>query len=138
MKWEKGKYWVTDDKSCLNLSFYADSLHKTYWAKARTETSIDKSLKNSSILSLFYEKNQIGFVRIVSDYATFAWLCDLYVDPDYRKNGFGKWLTECALESPAGQVRIMLLVTSDAEELYKKYGFEPTNKLMAKVNLELN
>ncbi len=124
MKWTKGDFWITDDTTALNVDFVATALNTTYWAQDRPRDVIEKSLQNSVVFSLFEDDRQIGFTRTVTDNATFAWICDVYVHPDYRGRGLGKWLMACVLEHPSAQVRINLLATRDAHGLYEQFDFE--------------
>lgn len=121
--WEKGSYLVTDDQSKINLEFVVSSLRTTYWAGERSRDRIETSIKNSVFLSLFEGDKQVGFTRIVTDFSVFAWICDVFVDPNHRKKGLGKWLVECALSHPSTTSGIQLLGTKDAHGLYEKYGF---------------
>ena len=124
MKWDNNEYWITDDNTVANIDFVHTSLASTYWAKGRSRETVEKSVENSVMLSLFKDDQQIGFARIVTDHSTFAWLCDVFVHPDYREKGLGVWLCKCYLEHPCSHVRINLLATKDAHELYEKLGFE--------------
>jgi GNAT superfamily N-acetyltransferase len=124
MKWEKDRFWVTDDNTLADIEFIHSSLQNTYWAAERPRQVVIKSLENSVLLSLFHNSRQIGFIRIISDYVIHAWLGDLYVDPGYRGKGLGKWLFECCLEHPATKVRSIILMTADAHDMYARYGFE--------------
>ena len=124
MEWQKDNLLITDDTLNVDLNFVTESLQSTYWAGNRSRAIIEKSITNSVFLSLFDGNRQIGFNRIVSDSATFAWLCDFYIHPDYRGKGFGKWFFEMSLEHPTVKVRLVLLATKDAHALYAKYGFE--------------
>jgi len=73
------------------------------------------------------DKKQIGYARIVTDYASFAWLCDVYIDDKFRGKGLSKWLITCVMLHPAlKNLRRICLATKDAHELYKKFGFEVT------------
>jgi GNAT superfamily N-acetyltransferase len=76
---------------------------------------------------LYAHSQQIGFARVVTDCATFAWLCDVFIIEDYRGQGLGKWLVECVVQHPELQgLRRMMLATRDAHELYSKNaGFTP-------------
>ena len=123
MKWQKDDFWITDDTSVLDVNFVATSLNTTYWAQDRPRDVIEKSLQNSVVFSLFENDKQIGFTRTVTDDATFAWICDVYVHPDYRGRGLGKWLMACVLEHPSAQVGINLLATRDAHGLYEQFDF---------------
>lgn len=124
MKWEKGKFWITDDSALVDVDFYEKALRTTYWAAERPRRTIELAINTSIVLSVFEDKTAVGFARVVSDRATFAWICDVYIDPDYRGRGLGKWLMECTLEHPSTHVRLNLLATRDAHELYEKFDFE--------------
>jgi GNAT superfamily N-acetyltransferase len=123
VKWEKDEFWITDVKSLADIDFITTALNTTYWAENRAKEIIEKSIANSVLLSLFHGDQQIGFTRIVSDDATFAWICDVYVYPDYRGRGLGVWLMACTMEHPAANVGQVVLATKDAHGLYEKFGF---------------
>ncbi len=124
MKWKKGEYITTDDKSNVDIDYVHRTLNTTYWARGRPKETVKKSIENSIFLSVFKDNRQVGYSRVVSDNATFAWICDVYIDPKHRGNGLGKWLMRCTLKHPSVKVRINLLATKDAQGLYEKYGFE--------------
>jgi GNAT superfamily N-acetyltransferase len=119
-----GQYTITDDKHRVDIDFIVDALDTTYWAKGRKREIIEQSIRNSELLSVFNTGKQIGFARIVSDYATFAWICDVYLVPDERGKGLGRWLMACIQEHPSTQVGLQLLATRDAHWLYEKFGFQ--------------
>ncbi len=123
MNWSQGEFLITDDKSRADMDFISGSLHTTYWASDRPVSITKQSIDNSVLLSLFHQERQIGFTRIVSDHSTFAWICDVFVHPEFRGEGLGKWLMECTVNHPAAQVRLVLLATKDAHGLYEKYDF---------------
>ncbi len=124
MQWEKGDYVITDDQSQADIDFVHSSLNTTYWAENRSRKVVEKSLENSVLLSLYLGERQIGFTRIVSDFATFAWVCDVFIHPDQRGKGLGKWLMECVVAHPAMDVSQQVLATRDAHGLYEKFGFQ--------------
>ena len=138
MLWEKDNYRITDDKSYLNFDYYRDSLKTTYWASTRTVETMRKSLEKSIIFSMFHKDTQIGFVRVVSDFITFSWICDVYIEPTCRGKGLSKWLMECVLESSAGKTRVNMLSTSNASELYEKFGFTTSEYAMMKKNANIH
>jgi len=117
-------YRLTDNKDEMDRGFITASLKSTYWAEDRPEALIEKSLDNSEVLSLFHKDQQVGFARIVSDFACFAWLCDVYISPEQRGKGLGKFLMSCVKDHPSTQVRLTILATKDAHGLYEQYGFE--------------
>jgi GNAT superfamily N-acetyltransferase len=139
MKWHKDNYLVTDDISVVDIDFVTEELNKTYWAEGRTREMVEESLKYSVMFSMFDGKRMIGFARVVTDYSTFAWLCDVYVHPDYRGNGLGVWLMECVYNHPSTEVWINLLATRDAHGLYEKFGFERKECMIKKdESLQMN
>ncbi|MFH2037291.1 MAG: GNAT family N-acetyltransferase [Candidatus Zixiibacteriota bacterium] len=123
MEWMKDDFIVTDSVKNIDLEFICQSLNSTYWAKERSKETIEKSIANSVFLSVFKDNRQIGFSRIVTDNSTFAWICDVYIDPSFRGEKLGVWLMKCTLEHPACRVKMNLLATKDAHGLYEKFGF---------------
>ena len=91
-----------------------------------------------TIISLFHKNKQIGFVRLVSDFITFSWICDVFIHPDFRGKGLSKWLFECVLEHPSAKTRLSILATSNAAGLYEKFGFSTSEILMIKRNENIN
>jgi GNAT superfamily N-acetyltransferase len=124
MRWTKDNFWITDDNQAADIDFITQELNKTYWAEGRSRETVEKSVRNSIMFSLFDRDRPIGFARIVTDHATFAWLCDVYVHPDYRGKKLSVWLMECVLQHPSTHVRLNLLATRDAHGLYAKFGYQ--------------
>jgi GNAT superfamily N-acetyltransferase len=99
---------------------------QSYWAPGIPRHVVERSLKNSLCFGLFHESQQIGFARLVTDRATFAWLADVFVIEAFRSQGLGKWMTESLLRHPDLQgLRRILLGTRDAHGLYAQFGFMP-------------
>ena len=134
MQWAKNDYIITDDKNKLDFIFYKESMNTTYWAADRTAETMVKSLEKSTILSMFHKSQQIGFVRLVSDFTTFSWICDVFIHPNYQGRGLSRWLMGCVLEHPSGKTRLNILATSNAAGLYEKFGFSSSELLMIKRN----
>jgi GNAT superfamily N-acetyltransferase len=87
---------------------------------------VDQSIENSLCLGVYAEGKQVGFARVISDYATYAYIGDLFVLDSFRGSGLGKWLMECIMQHPRLQeLRRWSLVTRDAHGLYARLGFEP-------------
>ncbi len=124
MQWEKDDYLVSDDPSLIDYDFVLRSLKTTYWAEKRSEETVRGSIANSVFLSLLHDGRQIGFTRIVGDGHSFAWICDVFVDPEWRGRKLGVWLMESTLQHPAAQVVQVVLATRDAHSLYEKFGFQ--------------
>ena len=116
---------ISTDPGCLDVGTICDFLSRSYWAQNRPREIIERSLQNSLVFGIFDGTRQIGLARIVSDYATFAWLCDVFIHEDYRGKGIGKWLVAAILSHPDLQdIRRFLLATRDAHGLYSQFGFD--------------
>jgi GNAT superfamily N-acetyltransferase len=124
IEYGRGDYTISTDKSRLDLEMIHDYLsNRSYWATGRTQPIIQKSIEHSICFGVYEGTRQVGFARLVTDYATFAWLCDVFVLESDRGRGLGKWLVECAVSHPDVQgLRLMILGTRDAHELYRRYG----------------
>jgi GNAT superfamily N-acetyltransferase len=117
---------ISTDPARLDLDAITDMLSRAYWAKGRTREVIARYVEHSLVFGVYDGEKQIGLARIVSDYTTFAWLCDVFVREDYRGRGIGKWLMETILSHPELKgLRRFLLATRDAHDLYAQYGFRP-------------
>jgi len=119
-----GDFYITTDNEKIDINAVWSLLAESYWANTREKDIIIKSLKNSLCFSLFHKDKQIGLVRVITDCATFAYLCDVIIAEEYRHNGLGTWFMECVFKHPDLQnLRRFLLATRDAHEFYKKFGF---------------
>ncbi|HEV8066134.1 MAG TPA: GNAT family N-acetyltransferase [Planctomycetaceae bacterium] len=123
----RGPYFLSTDPSLLDVSLIHKFLsEQSYWAPGITREVVERSLENSLCFGLFQESRQIGFARVVTDRATFAWLGDVFVIDEFRGQGLGKWMVGALLEHPDLQgLRRCLLGTRDAHGLYTQFGFTP-------------
>jgi GNAT superfamily N-acetyltransferase len=124
VEWRRGAYIISTDQARLDLDLIHDFLSRSsYWAQGRPLAIVQKSIAHSLCLGVYASAQQVGFARVVTDYATFAWLCDLFVVETHRGQGLGKWLVECIVAHPElRDLQISLLATRDAHELYRRYG----------------
>ncbi|HEX4899041.1 MAG TPA: GNAT family N-acetyltransferase [Pyrinomonadaceae bacterium] len=127
--WQRGEFLISTDQRCLDREMIHDFLSRqSYWAKGRELEVVNRGIDNSLSFGIYRGEQQIGFARVVTDYATFAWLADVFVLEEYRGRGLGKWLIEVILAHPQLQgFRRWALATKDAHELYRGFGF---NELM--------
>jgi len=121
----QGEFLISTDRGRLNLHVIHSFLsNDSYWAKGRSLEVVSSSIENSLNFGLYKLTRQIGFARIVTDYATFAWLADVFIRREYRGLGLGKWLMEVIVLHPQLQgLNRWLLATKDAHELYRRFGF---------------
>lgn len=129
MEWTRDKFTVTTDRARLDRDVIERFLGSSYWAENIPRGTVDKSIDNSLCFGLLEENRQIGFARVVTDNATFAFLADVFVLPQHRGAGLGKWLIECVVSHPDLQgLRRWLLGTRDAHGLYRQFGFTPLKR----------
>ncbi len=125
-----GAYLISTDRARLDLdAIYTYLSGESYWARGRARDQIVRGVHNSLPFGVYHGTDQVGFARVVTDYATFAWLADVYVLPEHRGQGLGKALVETVVAHP--EVRDLprvLLATADAHGLYEQYGFEPLHR----------
>ena len=115
---------ITTDPARLDADAIYAYLSRVYWANTRSRDAVKRSLKNSLCFGLYEGDQQIGLARVISDYATFAYVCDVYVLEAYQGNGLGTWLMKVVMAHPDLQnLRRWLLATRDAHRLYRKSGF---------------
>ncbi|HEX9028672.1 MAG TPA: GNAT family N-acetyltransferase [Anaerolineales bacterium] len=123
-EYHRDPYLISTDPTRLNIPYIYEFLTtQTYWAQNRTLEVVRCSIENSLNFGIYLGEVQVGYARVITDYATFAWLCDVFVDPAHRKHGLGKWLVDCVVNHPdLSPLRRILLATRNAHELYRKYG----------------
>lgn len=127
--WQRGDYEISTDPARLDM----DVTHKflseeAYWSPGVPREIVERAIGNSMVFGVYHLGSmagaQVGLARVVSDKATFAWICDVFVLPEQRGHGLGKWLMECVTSHPDLQgLRRWMLATRDAHALYKQYGF---------------
>jgi len=121
---KRGRYLVSTDRARLDVAAIWTYLSKSYWAEGRSRAQVEKSLRYSVCFGLYLGRAQVGFARVVTDYATTAYLCDVYVLPEHQGKGLGRWLVERVMASKALKgVKSWSLRTRDAHDLYRKFGF---------------
>lgn len=123
-------FYISSQKEKMQIKSIHDFLcNQSYWAKNITMEVVKKSITNSLCVGAFKNEKQIGFARIITDYATFAYLADVYVLPEHREEGISKAIMQYIMELDfIPSLRRFLLATLDAHGLYAQYGFTPPDK----------
>lgn len=124
MEWRHGEYTITDDIDRVDLEAVISLLSDSYWAKNRPADKTVVAVKHSLCFNLLLGDTQVGFARVVTDRATFAWICDVIIHPDHRGQGLGKWLMLCIDERLSEMDVQQLLKTRDAHSFYRSFGFD--------------
>jgi len=136
----RGNVLMSTDKAKLQPVIIQEFLStESYWAQGRPMSVVKTSIQNSLCFGIYSGSKQIGFARVVTDYATFAWLCDVFIVTHHRGQGLAKWLIESVVAHPDLQgIKRFMLATSDAHELYSRYGgfceLDETEKWMERRN----
>lgn len=122
----KDQYSISDDKSTLDVPFIHRFLSTSYWAENIPVETIQRSIEGAVCFGVYHNDKQVGFARVITDSATFAYLADVFIDENYRGHGLSKWLVEVIMGDPRLQgLRRFMLATRDAHGLYAKFGFTP-------------
>ena len=126
----KKGFIISTDKSLLNFNIIYNYLNKdSYWAKGIPAEKLDAAITNSLCFGLYHNKNQAGFARVITDKATFAYICDVFILPEFRGLGLSKWLMQTITSYPELQgLRRWSLATADAHGLYQQFGFTEVSK----------
>ena len=124
-EWRWDGFTISTDPSILDKEWVADLLSRTYWCEGVSRDGISESIENALTFGLYAsEGRQVGFGRVVTDYARFAWLSDVIVAEDFRGRGLGRWLVQTILSyEPLSEISRWLLATRDAHGLYRGFGF---------------
>jgi GNAT superfamily N-acetyltransferase len=121
----KNRFSISTDKGKLNIETIHNFLKNSYWAENIPLSVVEKCINNSFCFGVYEGDKQVGFARLITDYATFAYFSDVFILEEYRGLGLGKWLVETMLQHPELQgLRRWLLATKDAQELYRQFGFQ--------------
>jgi GNAT superfamily N-acetyltransferase len=124
---EKDGFTISTDPARLDVTAIHRFLsEEAYWAKGRPREVVERSIEHCLCFGVYEGQRQVGFARVLTDYAVMGYLMDVFILPDYRGHGLGKWLVQCILAHPALlDVKSWMLATRDAHGLYAQYGFHP-------------
>jgi len=127
MEGRRGEYEISTDPARIDFDVVHGYLaNESYWARGIPADLMRRAIAESLNFGVYHGDRQVGFARVVTDRATFAWLCDVFVVPEYRGRGLSKWLMETIAAHPELQpCRRWMLATRDAHTLYARVGFTP-------------
>jgi GNAT superfamily N-acetyltransferase len=141
MEWKRESFTISTDRERLDRKTIHDFLRNSYWARGIPRGVVDRSIENALCFGLYEGEKQVGFARVITDYATFAYLSDVFVLESHRGRGLSKWLMEVVLGHPDLQnLRRWTLATRDAHGLYEQFGFRPLSnpeRLMEIVDMDI-
>ena len=127
--WANREFEISTDPDRIDLSVVHGFLSQSYWSPGLPVDVIRRGIENSICFGIYRGTHQVGFARVITDRATFAYLADVFVLETHRGLGLSKWLMECIMAHPDLQgLRRWMLATRDAHQLYSKYGFTPLAK----------
>lgn len=124
LEWRRGDYLVSTDRARLDVGLIHSVLATSYWAEGRPKEVVETSVAHSLCFGVYFGREQVGFARVISDYATFAYLADVFIVEAHRGRGLGAWLVEMVLTCPSLESCRWTLFTKDAHGLYERFGFE--------------
>ena len=124
MDWTRGGFSISTDPERLNRALIRDFLAGSYWAPGIPSEIVDRSIEGALCFGIYEGGDQVGFARVITDRATFAYLADVFVLESHRGRGLAVWLMEVVMGHPELQnLRRWILMTRDAHGLYRKFGF---------------
>lgn len=124
-EWQRNEYTVSTDPARLQLDVIHGFLVGSYWAAGIPRETVERSLRNSLCYGVYHGEEQVGFGRLVTDFAVFAYVADVFTLEAHRGRGLARWMARCMLETPELQgLRRWLLATRDAHAVYQSVGFE--------------
>jgi len=130
MNLKKGKYSIITDKSKMDIKAIHAFLSRSYWAENIPVETVERSIEGSLCFGVFEGDKQVGFARLVTDKATFAYLADVFIIEEHRGKGLCKWMMEAIMTySELQGLRRIVLATRDAHGLYAQFGFTPLNNV---------
>jgi len=123
----RGELLISTDPALLDLDVIHEFLTNCYWAKGIPREIVKRSIEHSLCFGIYDSSGkQVGFARVISDFATIAYLGDVFVLESHRGRGLSKWMMECIMRHPALHgLRRWILLTRDAHGLYSQFGFTP-------------
>src|SRR5260221_2212494 len=126
IEFHKDEYTISTNKSRLDIDTIYAFLKDSYWAQNIPLEIVQKSIEHALCFGVYRGKDQVGFARVITDFATVAYLGDVFILEPYRGQGLSKWMMSCIMAHPELQgLRAWYLATKDAHGLYQQFGFQP-------------
>ena len=125
LEWQQGEYTISTDPARLDVGVIHRFLSEdSYWAQGISRKVVERGIAHSLNFGIYHGERHVGGARVITDYATHAYVCDVFIIEEYRGCGLSKWLMGCIMAHPELQeVRTWLLATGDAHGLYRQFGF---------------
>lgn len=141
MEWTRGEFVISTDRNRLDRTAIHAFLVGSYWSPGIPRDVVDRAIENSLCFGVYDRAAQVGFARVITDSATFAYVSDVFVLESHRGRGLSRWLMEVLMAHPdLRNLRRWMLATADAQGLYEKFGFRSPAKperLMEIVNADV-
>ena len=135
---EMGRFLISTDRSKLDVDVVHKFLARSYWAEGIPRETVERSIENSLCFGVYDNARQIGFARVISDFATYGYVADVLILEPYRERGLGKELMASIMAHPDLQgLRRWSLGTRDAQGLYAQFGFKPVVNTRARTVMEI-
>jgi N-acetylglutamate synthase-like GNAT family acetyltransferase len=135
---EMGRFLISTDRSKLDVDVIHGFLTRSYWAEGIPRATVERSIENSLCFGVYDNSSQIGFARVISDFATYAYVADVFILEPYRERGLGKELMASIMAHPELQgLRRWSLGTRDAQGLYAQFGFKPVVNTRSRMVMEI-
>lgn len=130
IEWKRDSYILSTDRTRLDIDVICHFLaRESYWAKDMPAENVLRAINGSMTLGIYHEGKQIGFARVVTDYARIAYLMDVFIDQTHRGRGLGTWLATVVRSHPdLATVSRWLLTTKDAHGVYARAGWQPVSQ----------
>jgi GNAT superfamily N-acetyltransferase len=122
----RGEFLISTDRARIDLDVVFTFLTNCYWCKGIPKETVARSIQHSLCFGIYEGSAQFGFARVISDFATIAYIGDVFILESHRGRGLSKWMMECIVAHPLlRNLRRWMLVTRDGHGLYSKFGFTP-------------
>jgi GNAT superfamily N-acetyltransferase len=138
--WTREEFTISTDPARIDVTLVHGFLARAYWSRDVPREVVERAIAGSLVFGVYGPTGQVGFARVVTDGATFAWLADVFILEPFRGRRLAAWLVETVLAHPKLQgLRRWILATQDAHDLYRRFGFveAPAGRLMEIVDLDV-